>query len=564
MTTHLTIPSEISLLGIIFLVAFVTGRIAKVLHLPKVTAYILVGIIFGPSVFNILTTEMAHQYQTFNEVAFGLILFNIGGEFHKGLFKNLELKHIFHSSIMALLILIITSIISFIFALTTDMSLAQNIAYSLMLGTIAIAAAPPTTLLVIKELDAQGPLTHLTLVFLAIGTIITLTLSQLLSIIFTQLNIWEGGSLSLNAQLLFLASKLIGSFIAGIILGFILSMIIERERKEGEVLLAVICIILFGQSMAHFLHMDPLLTALFTGFSLVNFAPTGMNTHKILKDAGSTIFAFFFILAGSHIHIQEQLKTVGILGLGYIVARTVGILLASQLSARISKEPKVIGKYLGPSLLSHAGAALAIALTLSKYQSPSAQMAMTVVIGSIFFYELIGPLALKFSLNAINEVNASGDKAGSPSKVIHSPKELVITFLMNLGIIRDDEIHHDEAISHYLCRNLLTINQEATFNQVIKFISEHQMPSYPVVDNEGNLVGTISFAAIKRAKGKFNVASSATAKELAVYQDYLTEDQSIVEAMSHFDNLGVTALPVVRKNSKKLIGMLHYKDILIA
>jgi predicted transcriptional regulator/energy-converting hydrogenase Eha subunit E len=444
------------------------------------------------------------------------------------------------------------------------MELGQKIAYAITLGTIAIAAAPPTTLLVVKELDAEGPLTHLTMVFLAIGTIVTLTLSQVFAIVFTQAGVWHGPDLSLNIQLFHLFLKVFGSLGVGIILGFILSLIVEREKKEGEVLLAVICIILFGQSMAHFFHTDPLLTALFTGFALVNFAPTGMNIHKILKDAGSTIFAFFFILAGSHIHLQQQLQTVGILGFGYIIARTFGVLGSSYIAAKISKEPKVIGKYLGSSVLSHAGAALAIALTLSKYHSPSAQTAMTVVIGSIFFFELVGPLTLKHSLKVINEVNASSNPLGTPKKVIHSPKELFITFLLNIGIIKDEEIQHDQSISHFICRNALTINEGANFNQVIKFINDHQMPSYPVVDNDGLLIGTISFTAIKRAKGQFNVNSTATARELAVHQDFLREDQTIVEAMRHFDNLGVAALPIVRKGSKKLIGILHYKDLLTA
>lgn len=558
----ITLPSQISLLGIILVVAFFTGRIARRVKVPKVTAYILVGIIFGPTLFNFLTEKMAHQHDTFNEVAFGLILFNIGGEFHKGLFKNLELKHIFHSTIMAFLILIITGAITFLFSLTTDMDFGQKIAYSITLGVIAIAAAPPTTLLVVKELDAEGPLTHLTMVFLAIGTIITLTLSQVLAIIFTHTDIWNGPNLPLTTQLFHLFLKVFGSLGVGVILGFMLSLIVEREKKEGEVLLAVICIILFGQSIAHFFHMDPLLTALFTGFALVNFAPTGMNIHQILKDAGSTIFAFFFILAGSHIHLQKQLETVGILGFGYIFARTVGVLLSSYISAKISKEPKVIGKYLGSSVLSHAGAALAIALTLNKYHSPSAQTAMTVVIGSIFFFELVGPLTLKYSLNVINEVNASTNTLGTPKKVVHSPKELIITFLLNLGIIHDEEIQHDKSVSHFICRNTLTISQEANFNQVIKFINDHQMPSYPVIDESGNLVGTISFTAIKRAKGKFNVNSTATAKDLAIHQDFLREDQTTIDAMEHFDHLGVSALPVVRKGSKKLIGILHYKDLL--
>lgn len=559
-----SIPSELSLLGIIFIFAFFVGRMAKKLHLPSVTAYIFVGILFGPTLFNFLTVEVAHQFKTFNEVAFGLILFNIGGEFHKGLFKNLELKHIYHSVIISFFILAITFAISYLFSLTTDMDLGNRIAYSLILGTIAIAAAPPTTLIVIKELDSEGPLTHLTMVFLAIGTIITLTLSQIFTIIFTQLHLWPGVELTLTTQLSQLALKLFGSFVAGVALGFILSLIVEREKKEGEVLLSVICIILFGQSLAHFFHMDPLLTALFTGFSLVNFAPTGLKVHQILKDAGSTIFALFFILAGAHIHLQEQVKTVGILGFGYIVARTLAILASSFIAAKISKEPRMIGKLLGPSILSHAGAALAIVLTIEKYNAPSAQAAVSVIIGSIFFFELVGPLTLKYSLKKIGEVNASIDKLGSPKKVLHTPKELIVTFLMNLGIIHDQEIHNDQAVGQYICRNLLTIDQAADFTQVLKFINGHQMPCYPVVNDEGELVGTISFGAIKRAKGQFNVPSSVTAKELAIYQDFLTEDRNVVEALSIFDNLGVAALPVVRKNSKKLIGILHYKDILIA
>jgi predicted transcriptional regulator len=189
---------------------------------------------------------------------------------------------------------------------------------------------------------------------------------------------------------------------------------------------------------------------------------------------------------------------------------------------------------------------------------------MTVVIGSIFFFDLVGPLALKYAIKNVNESDNDNTVVSGPKKIIHTPKELFITFLLNLGLIKDREIHPIHSISEHLCRNLLSIHQDANFQQVLKFINEHHLPSYPVIDDDGNLVGTISFQAVKRAKGKFNAKSSATAKELAVYQDFLTEDQNILTALEIFDNLGIAALPVVRKNSKKLIGMLHYKDIIVS
>ena len=562
-TFHFQLPTEGALLGLAFIFAFIAGNFAKYIKVPKVTAYILVGVILGPSVLNVFTTEMAESYHTINEVAFGLILFNIGGEFHRGLFKNLALKHLTHSAILAFGIFTITSLICYLFSFATDMSSAQQIAFSLMLGTIAIAAAPPTTLLVIKELDSEGPLTHIVIVFLAVGTIITLIISQAFTIAFESFGIWNESNLSIAMQFLKLAWKTIGSLLIGVFLGFILSLIVQKEKKEGEVLLAIICIILFGQTTAHMIGLDPLLTSLFIGFALVNIAPTGMSLHKILKDAGSSIYALFFVLAGAHIHIQEQLETVGIIGLGYILARTIAIFISSYFSAYISKEPKVIGKFMGPAILSHAGAALAIAMTLKDQHDQSAQMVMTVIMGSIFFFEIVGPLTLKFALKAIGETNLTQGFSSGATKVIHSPKELVINFLINTGLITKIKDGEEEVVSQFVCKNILTIDQNATFAQVTKFINDHVLPIYTVIDDEGNFIGTIGLDSVRRAKGKFNAPSSTIANDLATCRNNVCEASTLEEAIELFDALAVSALPVVRVNSNKLIGILYYKDIVL-
>ena len=65
-------------LGFTLVVAMVTGEILRRFRLPRLTGYLLFGLLLGPYLGNVITGPMARQLQTVNGIATALIAFIAG------------------------------------------------------------------------------------------------------------------------------------------------------------------------------------------------------------------------------------------------------------------------------------------------------------------------------------------------------------------------------------------------------------------------------------------------------------------------------------------------------
>ena len=73
----------------------------------------MINICNNISLLNLLTPHIAHSLSFINEIALGLILFNIGGEFHKKLLKEIGKHQALYSFTLAILIFFSVSLIAF-------------------------------------------------------------------------------------------------------------------------------------------------------------------------------------------------------------------------------------------------------------------------------------------------------------------------------------------------------------------------------------------------------------------------------------------------------------------
>ena len=170
-TTGQALANAVPVLGITLLLCLIIGKFSKKIGLPKVSGYIILGIILGPEVFNHITHDFTVGFKFFNDMALGLILFNIGGEFNKELFKKISKEQLFHSVLVSVLVTIFVFILFFSTAsLITNLPGNQLLIISLFLALVSVEAAPPTTLLVIKEYGAKGKLSSTIKIYLAFAT----------------------------------------------------------------------------------------------------------------------------------------------------------------------------------------------------------------------------------------------------------------------------------------------------------------------------------------------------------------------------------------------------------
>ena len=72
------LPTTALALGFTLIVAMVTGEMLRRFRLPRLTGYLLFGVLIGPYLGNVITEPMARQLQTVNGIATTLIAFIAG------------------------------------------------------------------------------------------------------------------------------------------------------------------------------------------------------------------------------------------------------------------------------------------------------------------------------------------------------------------------------------------------------------------------------------------------------------------------------------------------------
>jgi len=556
---------KLPIIGIALVMAFIAGKMARYLKVPKVSAYIFTGLILGPSVLNLITHEFAQSFHIINEIAFGLILFNIGGEFHKGLLKKVTRLNVKYALNLCLFVFITVTALTFAFTyFDHNLDFIQRLVISCFLGIIAIAAAPPTTLLVIKELDAKGPVTQSIMVYLATGTIIAIVGAKALMFVFQEFGLVSGGiDGGPPIYALLLIWSVIGSILVGSLLGFLFSVWEQKENNEAELLFASIVVILLGFTAAYYLNLEPLLISLFMGFAVVNSSPTGKSLHVRIKGMGLSVYALFFLIAGAHIHLQEQYKTVGVVGLVYICSRIVAYFFGARLAAKISGSPSTVGNAMSFAVLSHGGAAMAITAQLQKSSNDEILATLsTIILSAVFIFELGGPLVLRTILVKMGEVKVGGLLTGTETGLAFY--DLIHNFLTNTGFVKPVDHHNVKSIKLLIKRKVFAIDQSAKVKEVINFVDKHDMPIYPVVGKDNAYVGSINISQLKEVMFDPFKAPLTRAKKLIGSNVFISELASLKEAVDIFNDSGQQVLPVIDTSNHKLVGTLSYTDVVVS
>lgn len=551
-------------MGLSLLAAFGAGKIAKYLKIPKVTGYILTGLIFGPSLFNIIPRENVKFLGFVSDIALGLILFNIGGEFHRELLKKIGRRMVKLAAGLSLSIFLSVGTLCFGFSFILDLSLGQRLFFSTFLATIAMDSAPATTLLVIREYESKGTLTDHLIVYLAMATLAATVGSEILWLVFESFGTIGHDPGQLLNHALHLLWRLAGSMLCGMFLGLALSFFEQKEKSHSEMLMAVVCTILIGITAAHQLGLEPMLISLFLGFSLVNFSHSGNEIHEQIRGVGLSIYALFFVLAGAQIEI-DHLKTAGIFGLVYFFARFFGVLIGARLCCRALNEEDVLQRYLGPAMLAHATIALGIVSKLEAGSNAIVDIIIHSVISAVLIFEILGPISLRWALIRAREVTVASILSDASTGLSLGLRDMIMNFMVNTGLIKPE--HHgkdQQTVADLMTRKIYAINSGANFEEVVKYIDDHHFPIYPVVRKGYLYEGLINFNEVKNVMFDPFLSRLIVASDLIGHRGSLTSLAKPDEAEIVFRETGLDALPVVDSKSTQLVGIVRHKDILVA
>ncbi|HHU63279.1 MAG TPA: cation:proton antiporter [Clostridiales bacterium] len=380
-------------LALILFSGFIFGRIAKYIKLPNVTGYLIAGLLIGPHIFNLLSTDILSQLNIISEMALAFIAFSIGSEFGLSYLKKAGMTPIVIALCEALLASVLVTGVLMLFGFDTKISL--------LLGAIAAATAPAATIMVVKQYNAKGPVTNTLLSVVALDDAVALiAFGFAMAIVNSMLN---PGQNSAVATAVLPVVEIVGSVGLGLLLGWVFSIPLRFFKKNSNRLILTCAFVFLANALANFAGLSSLLLCMSMGAALTNVSSSGRQVFKIVDYITPPIFLMFFVVSGAQLDVSI-LPEIGVIGVLYLVVRVVGKIAGASLGAHLAKAPETVKKYIGLTLLPQAGVAIGLSLVASNALPEYGQTIRAVILCATLIYELVGPAITKIGLKKAGEI----------------------------------------------------------------------------------------------------------------------------------------------------------------
>ncbi len=400
-------------IAIALVLGLLSTRLMKVIGLPNVTGYLIVGLIIGPYMLGIIDEPTLNSLGIVSSLALGFIAFSIGVEF--------KIRHIKEIGKSAITITMFQALLATLFV---DVALLIAIpsmpAEAIVLGAIATATAPAATLMVVRQYKAKGIVTGTLLPVVALDDAVGLVVFAISNSI--ALSMLSGASLTVLNLVVWPLLEIIVSLAVGAIIGGLLSLVPtffkSRDNRLIATIIAVFACIGICEVFAQLnssgvmpFALSDLLVCMMAGAVFVNLR---VESEKIMEGTDRwtpVVFMLFFIISGAELNILSlgNLQIVLILVI-YLIARCAGKYVGSFVGAVVTKADKNVRNYLGITLWPQAGVAIGMA-TLCKKEFAAAgfdevgSAIVTITMCAVLVYELFGPVFTKIALAKAGEIS---------------------------------------------------------------------------------------------------------------------------------------------------------------
>ena len=415
-------------LSVCLLVGLLLSRLAKLLSLPAVTAYLVAGILVGPFVLGrlgieglgFISLDAVEEFSLLSDLALGFIAFAIGNEFRVSQLKEIGKQ----ATVIGILQAVITTLlvdavlIGFHFAMPKVLPLSVAIT----LGAIAAATAPAATLMVVKQYKAKGPVTSTLLPVVALDDAVGLVI---FAISFGIARSIEAGSVNILSVVLEPLLEVVGSLALGAIMGWLFNLTERIFHSRSKRMAVSVTFVLLTVALSKIeipiaegvtLVFSSLLTCMMLGTVFCNVCDFSEELMERVDRWSAPILVLFFVLSGAELNLDVLSNGIIVLvGVIYIISRSAGKLLGAFTSAKMSKcEPNIV-KYLGITLLPQAGVALGMANTANDYLN-GGELVLNITLFAVLVYEIVGPFMTKKALEAAGEIDPEGKVSARAKK----------------------------------------------------------------------------------------------------------------------------------------------------
>ena len=394
----LNITSDVSIIissiSLMLLGGFLFTRITKKLRLPNVTGYILAGITLGPYVLNVIPSSVISGMDFIADIALSFIAFSTGEYFE---FETLK-KNGFRVVIITVLESVLASVLVFI---VTWGILGLDRSFSLVLGALAAATAPASTVMTIRQTGAKGDFVDTLLQVVALDDVVGLiAFSVAISLAMTS-SVGSISALSVITPLL--TNTLVFALGGGF--GYLLKLLLHNRSTDNRLIVSIAILFTFCGICTLF-DVSPLLGCMSMGMVYINITKDE-RLFKQLNYFSPPILLLFFVRSGLNFDLgslfspSEKVSYVSLMTVGviYFLVRIAGKYAGAFIGCLLTKKDRKVRNYLGLALIPQAGVAIGLASLGARVLGGSyGEDLETIILASSVLYELIGPASAKLSL----------------------------------------------------------------------------------------------------------------------------------------------------------------------
>jgi Kef-type K+ transport system membrane component KefB len=382
-------------IGFLLLTAYLMGWLAKQLGMPKLTGYLIAGLLAGESLLNLLPETAGNDLKIFTGVAVSLIALTAGTELELKSMRPLLRTVGWLAGLAGVGTILVLTLAAFVMRgylpFMQDLSPVAAFAMSAVLGVVMSANSPAVVVALRTEMAADGPLCRTVLGTVVVGDLLVIVLFAAVG---SAAAPWLGSE-SDQGALVHLLWHIGGSLVGGLLVAGIIYAYL-RFVGQSTALFVVAIAFVFAEVGAR-IGLDPLLVALSCGIVVRNATRYGDALHEAIEGSSLPVYLVFFAAAGASIHL-DVLTVLGLPALAFAVIRAASYLGAASLAARIAGAPPVVRRYVGFGLLPQAGLALALGLLMVKSFPSVGQSAGTLVLGVVALNEMVMPIIYRFAL----------------------------------------------------------------------------------------------------------------------------------------------------------------------
>jgi Kef-type K+ transport system membrane component KefB len=390
-------------LGFLLLAAHLGGELAKRFRLPRLTGFLLTGLVVGPAWLGLVRADEVLALRFIADGAVALIAFAAGSELTLERLREARVGLARMTLGTTLLPFGIVAVVIFSvhpwFFLTVHQPVGDALAVALVLGTLAAASSPAVTMALIDELDARGPVARSVLGVTVAKDVAVLVLFTL--VVANSRALTSAGSLDAGVATTTLV-RLPGSLVAGAALGYGVAQYLKMVRRDTPLLLVALAF--FGAQVARLLDLETILVALAAGFVIENFFR--IQSERLrgeMKRGTLAVSVVFFALTGAGLQpdvVVGLWPWVLLLVALRAMALRLGTLWAGQSSA--VTPPLARHGWLG--LISQGGVTLSLA-ALARRAFPEWGVSLeALAVAMIGVHEVVGPICFRRGLRLAGEL----------------------------------------------------------------------------------------------------------------------------------------------------------------